>query len=59
VISPRVWPVARTVVTIVYEGGQAMMALVTGRRLAGVRLYRDTAGGRRHEDWVSGHANGQ
>src|ERR1019366_6878689 len=44
VASSRVWPVARTVVTIVHEGGHALVALATGRRLAGVRLYRNTAG---------------
>jgi len=44
VASSRVWPVARTVVTIVHEGGHALAAVVTGRRLAGVRLYRDTTG---------------
>jgi hypothetical protein len=42
--SPRVWPAARTVVTIVHEGGHALMALATGRRLGGVRIYRSTAG---------------
>lgn len=44
VVSPRVWPLARNVVTIVHEGGHALAALATGRRLAGVRLYRNTAG---------------
>jgi Peptidase M50B-like len=44
VASSRAWPRARTVVTIVHEGGHALVALATGRRLAGVRLYRDTAG---------------
>jgi Peptidase M50B-like len=44
VASARVWPVARTVVTIVHEGGHALVALATGRRLSGVRLYRSTAG---------------
>lgn len=44
VASSRVWPVARMVVTIVHEGGHALAALTTGRRLAGVRLYRDTGG---------------
>ena len=44
VASSRVWPLARTVVTIVHEGGHALVALATGRRLAGVRLYRNTAG---------------
>ena len=42
--SSRVWPVARTVVTIVHEGGHALMALATGRHLGGVRIYRSTAG---------------
>ena len=44
VASSRVWPVARIVVTIVHEGGHALVALAAGRRLAGVRLYRDTGG---------------
>jgi Peptidase M50B-like len=44
VASSRVWPVARIVVTIVHEGGHALVALTTGRRLAGVRLHRDTSG---------------
>ena len=44
VSSSRIWPVARIVVTIVHEGGHAFVALATGRRLTGVRLYRSTAG---------------
>jgi hypothetical protein len=44
VCSPRVWPAARTVVTIVHEGGHAVVALATGRQLSGVRVYRSTAG---------------
>jgi hypothetical protein len=44
VASSRAWPVARTVVTIVHEGGHALAAVATGRRLSGVRLYRNTAG---------------
>ncbi|MEP7026024.1 MAG: M50 family metallopeptidase, partial [Actinomycetota bacterium] len=44
VVGSRLWPVARIVVTIVHEGGHALVALAAGRRLAGVRLYRDTAG---------------
>jgi hypothetical protein len=32
------------VVTIVHEGGHAMVALATGQRRVRVRLYRDTAG---------------
>lgn len=44
VASRRVWPVSRTVVTIAHEGGHALMALLTGRRLGGVRVLRSTAG---------------
>lgn len=44
VASSRVWPVARTVVTIAHEGGHALMALLTGRRVSSVRVLRSTAG---------------
>src|SRR4029077_16847519 len=37
VASRRVWPVARTVVTIAHEGGHALAAVATGRRLHGGR----------------------
>ena len=42
--SNRIWSVARTVVTIAHEGGHALVALLTGRRLSGVRVLRSTAG---------------
>jgi hypothetical protein len=38
------WRVARNVVTIAHEGGHALLALVTGRTLDGVRLHSDTSG---------------
>lgn len=44
VASRRLWPLTRTVVTIAHEGGHALIALLTGRRLAGVRVLRSTAG---------------
>src|SRR5579859_1789995 len=44
VASRRVWPVARTVVTIAHEGGHALAALATGRRLHGVRVLHTSAG---------------
>jgi Peptidase M50B-like len=44
VASARVWPISRTVVTIVHEAGHAIVALATGQRRVRVRLYRDTAG---------------
>lgn len=39
-----VWRVARNAVTIAHEGGHALAALLTGRRLGGVRVFRSTAG---------------
>ena len=39
-----VWKVARNAVTIAHEGGHAVAALVTGRRLSGIRLHADTSG---------------
>jgi hypothetical protein len=44
VASSRIWPVSRTVVTIAHEGGHALMALLAGRRVNGVRVLRSTAG---------------
>lgn len=44
VASGRTWPTARHVVTIAHEGGHALAAVATGRRLAGVRLHSDTSG---------------
>ncbi len=41
---PRSWAVLRHVVTIVHEGGHATLALLTGRRLRGIRLHSDTSG---------------
>ncbi|MHA7135449.1 M50 family metallopeptidase [Oerskovia turbata] len=43
VFSP-VWRVARHVVTIAHEGAHALAALLTGRRLSGIRLHSDTSG---------------
>jgi Peptidase M50B-like len=44
VVLPRVWAVTRHVSTIVHEGGHAVVALLTGRRLAGIRLHSDSSG---------------
>jgi hypothetical protein len=44
VVSAWTWPRARTVVTIVHEGGHVIVALLTGQRRIRVRLYRDTGG---------------
>ncbi|GAA1977035.1 M50 family metallopeptidase [Isoptericola halotolerans] len=39
-----VWRVARHVVTIAHEGAHAVVAMLTGRRLDGIRLHSDTSG---------------
>lgn len=38
------WRLARNAVTIAHEGGHAVAALCTGRRLSGIRLHADTSG---------------
>lgn len=38
------WRVTRNVATIAHEGGHAFIAVVTGRRLYGIRLHSDTSG---------------
>ncbi|MBW1597112.1 M50 family metallopeptidase [Streptomyces sp. JJ38] len=38
------WRFARNAVTIAHEGGHALMALLTGRQLQGIRLHSDTSG---------------
>ena len=38
------WQLSRNVVTIAHEGGHAVIALVTGRKLDGIRLHSDTSG---------------
>jgi Peptidase M50B-like len=44
VVPWRVWRISRNVVTIAHEGGHALVAVLTGRRLTGVRLHSDTSG---------------
>ncbi|MER7764082.1 M50 family metallopeptidase [Streptomyces sp. NPDC097619] len=45
VVLPRpVWLVARNAVTIAHEGGHGLAAVLTGRRLDGIRLHSDTSG---------------
>jgi Peptidase M50B-like len=38
------WRWARTVVTIAHEGGHALVAVLVGRGLTGIRLHADTSG---------------
>ncbi|QLQ39270.1 M50 family metallopeptidase [Micromonospora robiginosa] len=45
VVATRLpWRIARNAVTIAHEGGHALAALLTGRRLHGIRLHSDTSG---------------
>jgi hypothetical protein len=45
VVGPyRSWRISRHVVTIAHEGGHALTALFTGRRLSAIRLHSDTSG---------------
>ncbi|MBG0824228.1 M50 family metallopeptidase [Planomonospora sp. ID91781] len=38
------WQLSRGLVTIAHEGGHALMALLTRRKLQGIRLHSDTSG---------------
>lgn len=44
VLYAPVWRVLRHGITIVHEGGHALVAFLCGRRLQGIRLHRDTSG---------------
>lgn len=44
VLVTPVWHVTRHVITIAHEGAHAVAAMVTGRRLDGIRLHSDTSG---------------
>jgi hypothetical protein len=44
-VVPRpAWVLARNAVTIAHEGGHALVAVLAGRRLRGIRLHSDTSG---------------
>ncbi|MFI1099092.1 M50 family metallopeptidase [Streptomyces melanogenes] len=44
VLPHGVWRVSRNAITIAHEGGHGLVALLTGRRLDGIRLHSDTSG---------------
>lgn len=44
VVVPHVWPLTRLMVTVTHEGGHALVAVLAGRRLKGIRLHSDTSG---------------
>ncbi|MFJ9849755.1 M50 family metallopeptidase [Streptomyces sp. NPDC101150] len=44
VVPGTAWRLSRNAVTIAHEGGHGLIALLTGRRLQGIRLHSDTSG---------------
>ncbi|MDF6044780.1 M50 family metallopeptidase [Streptomyces sp. JH14] len=44
VVPNVLWRLSRNAITIAHEGGHGLIALVTGRRLQGIRLHSDTSG---------------
>lgn len=44
VLLPGTWHTVRHAVTVVHEGGHGLAAVLTGRRLNGIRLHSDTSG---------------
>jgi hypothetical protein len=44
VIYGPVWRLARYFITLAHEGGHALIAVLTGRRLSGIKLHSDTSG---------------
>ncbi|MFE1175533.1 M50 family metallopeptidase [Streptomyces sp. NPDC058773] len=44
VVPRTAWRLSRNAVTIAHEGGHGLIALLTGRRLDGIRLHSDTSG---------------
>ncbi|MEU7222794.1 M50 family metallopeptidase [Streptomyces chrestomyceticus] len=44
IVPYRAWRLSRNAVTIAHEGGHGLVALLSGRRLSGIRLHSDTSG---------------
>ena len=44
VLDVRGWQLARNAITIAHEGGHALVSVLSGRRLEGIRLHSDTSG---------------
>ena len=44
VVSPRLWRLTRIAITIAHESGHALVSVLTGRKLEGIRLHADTSG---------------
>jgi hypothetical protein len=44
VLNTATWRLSRNVITIAHEGGHALVSILTGRKLDGIRLHADTSG---------------
>ena len=44
VLDTRSWRLAGKVITIAHEGGHALVSVLSGRRLDGIRLHADSSG---------------
>lgn len=44
VLAGVTWQLTRNVITIAHEGGHALVSVLSGRRLEGIRLHADTSG---------------
>ncbi len=44
VAYPQSWHISRGLITIAHEGGHALVAVLTRRKLRGIRLHSDTSG---------------
>lgn len=44
VLMPGTWPRVRLGITVAHEAGHALVAVLVGRRLRGIRLHSDTSG---------------
>jgi hypothetical protein len=44
IVSEPAWHLTRNAITIAHEGGHAVVSLLTGRKLDGIRLHSDTSG---------------
>jgi hypothetical protein len=44
VVPPPLWRLSRNAITIAHEGGHGLIAVLTRRRLQGIRLHSDTSG---------------
>jgi hypothetical protein len=44
IVPHQSWRLARNAITIAHEGGHALVGVLSGRRLRGIRLHSDTSG---------------